>query len=89
MERTALRVPREYLSLHKYLDHRYASMVVLTFQQIEDLLGFSLPALAGTDAKWWTPAAPDDGSPSAAWIQARRTALPNLLARTVTFERHE
>jgi len=39
-------VPAEYLSLHKYLENRYADTVVLTFSQIEDLLGFVLPESA-------------------------------------------
>ena len=32
-----------YLLLYKYLENRYANMVVLTFAEIEDLLGFALP----------------------------------------------
>lgn len=74
----------KYRFLHKYLDERYANMVVLTFGQIEDLLGFALPAPARTDPDWWTQTA--DGC-SAAWILAHRTAKPNLLARHVVFER--
>ncbi len=82
-------VPREYLSLHKYLDNRFANTVVLTFAQIEDLLGFALPDLARLHQEWWANA--DANSiPSAqarSWTQASRTATPNLLARTVLFER--
>lgn len=75
--------------LHKYLQGRYADTVVLTFQQIEDLLGFALPARARTDPAWWTVAcATDDNSGfSDAWTMASRTASPNLLAKTVLFER--
>ena len=75
----------KYRFLHKYLDERYANMVVLTFGQIEDLLGFALPAPARTDADWWTHTA--DPAWSAAWIEAHRTAKPNLLAQHVVFER--
>jgi len=75
--------------LHKYLDDRYADAVVLTFAEIEDLAGFALPDLARLSNDWWT--APDpDASRSRfvdAWIQANRTARPNLGARTVTFTR--
>ena len=85
-ERTALPVPAQYLSLYKYLEHRYASMVVLTFEQIEALLGASLPAPATTEPEWWTGAAVAM-SHSSAWTHAGRTALPNLLAKTVRFER--
>jgi len=82
-------VPAEYLSLHKYLAERFANTVVLTFAEIEDLLGFTLPNLARLQKEWW--ANPDaHGAPSTqsrSWTQASRSAKPNLLAQTVTFER--
>jgi hypothetical protein len=82
-------VPAEYLSLHKYLDDRYANTVVLTFAEIEDLLGFALPERARVQPEWW---ANEDANsiPSAqsrSWTQACRTAKANLLAQTVAFER--
>jgi hypothetical protein len=80
-------VPAEYLSLSTYLEHRYATTVVLTFEQVEALLGFALPASASTEPGWWTMAAAPAHRHSAAWTEAGRTATPNLLARTVTFER--
>lgn len=86
LERTAPHVPAEYLSLYTYLEHRYASIVVLTFDQMEALLGFALPASARTEADWWTTADVPTRH-SAAWTEAGRTATPSLLARTVTFER--
>jgi hypothetical protein len=75
--------------LHKYLYERYADTVVLTFRQIEDLLGFALPAAARTDSAWWTAPAADGAGPdcSDAWKRARRTAKPNLTAQHVVFER--
>ena len=75
--------------LYEYLEHRYADVTVLTFAQIEDLLGFGLPQLARTYDAWWTPGATnEEGTPHAdAWTLAGRTATPNLQARTVTFER--
>ena len=82
-----LRVPAEYLSLYTYLEHRYASLVVLTFEQIEALLGFALPASACTEPDWWTSAAVPTHRHSAAWTGAGRTAIPNLQARIVAFER--
>ena len=74
---------RKYLALHTYLDNRYANTVCLSFQQIEDLLGFALPALARTDPEWWT-ATP---ATSQAWTLAAMTATPNLFAQNVVFER--
>jgi hypothetical protein len=79
----------KYRTLYEYLDKRYANTVVLTFGQVEDLLGFSLPDLASTDPAWWTSV--DIGTTEArcsdAWTLSRRTATPNLGAKTVAFER--
>jgi hypothetical protein len=80
----------EYQSLYTYLANRYAHTIVLTFAEIEDLLGFSLPEVARLRPEWWTTAAPKTaGRPncSDAWTLASRTAKPNLLAQTVAFER--
>ena len=89
VKRSPLAVPVEYLPLHKYLDNRYADTVVLTFGEIEDLLGSALPDVARLEKEWWANEGLD-GPPSAqslSWTQASRTAQPNLLARTVRFER--
>jgi hypothetical protein len=79
----------KYQLLYKYLEGRYATTVVLTLTEIEDILGFALPAAARTDGAWWT--IPDlkttEGAYSDAWIVASRTAVPKLAARTVVFER--
>jgi len=86
-DRSAPPVPREYLSLYTYLEHRYATIVVLTFEQMEALLGFALPVPAYTESEWWTGAAVPTQGYSAAWLGAGRTATPNILAKTVTFVR--
>lgn len=75
--------------LHKYLEDRYANAVVLTFAEIEDLTGFALPDTARLSSDWWTAPEPDTARSRFAdsWIQANRTAQPNLGARTVAFLR--
>ena len=75
--------------LHEYLRDRYADSVVLTFGQIEDLLGSPLPAEASSDQDWWGRPAmvAADACWSDAWVLANRTARPNLQARTVVFDR--
>jgi hypothetical protein len=73
--------------LHKYLDGRYADAVVLTFGEIEDLIGFALPELARVSKDWWTTPDPDTTRFADSWKQARRTARPNLRALTVAFDR--
>jgi hypothetical protein len=80
-------VPAEYRSLHKYLDERYANTVVLTFNEIEDLLGFTLPALARLRPDWWANADSPASAHSYSWTRASRRATANLLAQTVVFER--
>jgi hypothetical protein len=80
-------VPAEYQSLSTYLEHRYASTVVLTFEQMEALLGFALPERAHVERDWWTSAASGMDHHAHAWAAAGRTAMPNLPARTVAFER--
>jgi hypothetical protein len=87
VERPPARVPPEYLSLYTYLEHRYATSVVLTFDQMETLLGFQLPLPARTEPGWWGGAAARTDRHADAWMGAGRTATPNLPARTVTFER--
>ena len=86
MEQSTPHVPREYRPLYTYLEHRYASVVVLTFEQIEALLGFALPTPARTEREWWTDRV-DGPHYSAAWTAAGRSATPNLAARISTFER--
>ena len=79
----------KYLSLYTYLANRYADTVVLTFADIEDLLGFSLPDPARLQQDWWTSAGSNSDGPnhSDSWRLASRTAKPNLLAQTVVFAR--
>ena len=78
----------KYGVLYKYLEHRYADAVVLTFAQIEDLLGFALPQRARTYQTWWTLGENVEGAPHAdAWTLAGRTASPNLKSGNVIFTR--
>jgi hypothetical protein len=82
-------VSGKYVLLYKYLEGRYADMVVLTFAEIEDLLGFALPEQARLHQEWWTDAEISVAGPnySDSWRLASRTAVPNMMARTVAFER--
>ncbi|MEO8483459.1 MAG: hypothetical protein ABI634_14700 [Acidobacteriota bacterium] len=74
-----------YRPLFTYLDRRFADNVVLTFAEIEDLLGFPLPEQAHLQAAWWTGGS--DSVQSAAWTGAKRTAEPSLRAHSVAFPR--
>jgi hypothetical protein len=79
----------KYLSLYDYLKNRYANTVVLTFAEIEDLLGFTLPEPARSQQDWWTNADANTvlTAHSQSWTLASRTARVNLIAQTVVFER--
>jgi hypothetical protein len=83
------KVPSKYAPLHNYLANRYADTVVLTFAQLEDLTGGPLPEPARAQQEWWTSTErdADKSSRADAWLLAGRTAQPNLMAQTVTFER--
>jgi hypothetical protein len=84
VEQNTPHVPREYRALYTYLEHRYASVV--TFEQIEALLGFALSMPARTEREWWATTV-ETQRHSVAWSEAGRTAAPSLAAGIVTFER--
>ena len=85
---TTAPVQPAYAGLHVYLKGRFADNLVLTFDQIEDLNGFPLPAPARLHVEWWATGNESPASPqSGAWTQANRTATVNLFARTVLFQR--
>ena len=86
LEQSTPPVPREYRALYTYLEHRYASVVVLTLEQTDALLGFALPAPARTERNWWTRTV-EMQTHSAAWTEVGRTAAPNFAAGTIRFER--
>jgi hypothetical protein len=66
-----------YEAVCRYVENRYADTVVLTFAEVEDLLGFSLPDPARVQLEWW----------ASALTVASRTVTPNLAAKIVSFER--
>ena len=80
----------EYQALYKYLHDRFADRLVLTFGEIEDLLGFALPEAARAQPHWWDGADPPAprSAQADAWALANRTATVNMAARSVVFERH-
>lgn len=74
--------------LFTYLDTRFADTLVLTFAQIEDVMGAALPPQARVEAGWWTdPRNGDAPHHSDSWTLAHRTAVPNLNAKIVAFAR--
>jgi len=83
----SLSLGAQYAPLQAYLKGRYADTVVLTFDEIEDLLGGALPDQARVSPEWWSH---DDDHPSPqalAWTTVGRRATVKFFARTVGFER--
>jgi len=76
-----------YTALYDYLDGRFADVVVMSFRDIEDLLGFPLPVSARRDARWWANDDLANAAHANAWLLAKRTATPNIPAASVVFER--
>jgi hypothetical protein len=81
--------PGKYRKLTVYLEKRFADRVVLTFGEIEDLVGFPLPEPARVDGAWWEgpSATANKSEQAAAWVLADRSAIVNFQAGRVTFER--
>lgn len=75
----------EYLPLYHYLRDRHANRVVLTFAEIESLVGFRLPAAARAEPGWWSGPNAVAGE---AWGLADRSVVANLVAEMVVCERH-
>jgi hypothetical protein len=82
-------VSGQYRPLYKYLQERYADRIVMTFSEVEDVLGVKLPEEARRDEAWWMQ--PLSGSRASnhadAWIFASRLATANVPAQIVVFER--
>jgi hypothetical protein len=80
-------VSKTFLALHEHLKNRYADVVVMTFGQLEDVLGSPLPRPARLDLRWWHSDDANNAGHANSWRLANRTAVPNLTAQTVKFER--
>ena len=89
VDRARTRRRSEFAAFQTYLETRYADDVVLSFGQIEDLLGAPLPAEARTQPLWWLGREPAAARYALCWRSAGRTAKPNIAAHHVDFERVE
>lgn len=73
-----------YLPLYQYLRDRHANRVVLTFAEVESLVGFPLPPAARAEPGWWSGPNAVAGE---AWRLADRSAVANLVSQVVVCER--
>lgn len=78
----------KYDRLRRHLNVRTAGSVVMSFREIETILGSKLPASARKYSAWW---ANEEGETShvqaRAWMDAGRRATVNLTAETVEFSK--
>lgn len=77
----------KYEPLYKFLKSESSNRIVMTFLEVEDVLGFSLPASASKYLAWW------DGSSqhtqAYAWSEAGFKAKPNLKEKKVEFTSYQ
>ncbi len=76
----------KYDKFGEYLDERGESPVTLTFRQVEEVLGFRLPAGAYKHRAWWRNSKRPGGLPATSWLpRGWRSGNVNLGERRVTF----
>jgi hypothetical protein len=78
--------PRKYAPLERHLELLTVGEISLGFADIEDILGFALPASAQEHRAWWSNDA--SHSQACAWLDAGwRVASVSLDAQRVRFAR--
>lgn len=78
----------KYDTLRDYLSQRPDNAVRMTFRQIEEILGFRLPASARQYAHWWANDMTGNHVQALAWMRAgRRARQLHLLSQRVMFVR--
>ncbi|MEC0239050.1 hypothetical protein P4H66_04085 [Paenibacillus dokdonensis] len=77
----------KYEPLYKFLKSKNPKRLVMTFIEVEDVLGSSLPVSASKYMAWW------DGSSqhtqAYSWTKAGYKANPNLSENKVEFVKYE
>jgi hypothetical protein len=77
----------KYDRLEKHLKLTSARILSLSFDDVERILGASLPASAFQYAAWWENASDGRHVQARSWLRAGFSAHPNVLAGRVTFFR--
>ena len=80
-------MPSKYQPLAAYLADQPGPTAMLTFAQIEALLGFPLPPTAYTQHSWWSGAVGGHAQVRAWQAAGWRVEQVRVRARTVTFAR--
>ncbi|WP_425465585.1 DUF7662 domain-containing protein [Paenibacillus hemerocallicola] len=77
----------KYKQLEQFLYVQKNTKVTLAFEQIEEILGFSLPKTAKTQCHWWSNTISDSRSPAIAWLRTFRRVSHVEPGKHVTFSR--
>lgn len=77
----------KYEPLQKFLKSKQSNRLIMTFSEVEDVLGFKLPASAYKYMAWWDGASQHTQAYS--WSKAGFTAKPNLKEKKVEFVKFE
>ncbi|GAA3410165.1 hypothetical protein ACFFNY_22400 [Paenibacillus hodogayensis] len=77
----------KYTRLAQYLNEQRRPQVTLAFEQIEQILGFPLPAVAKTERQWWSNTISDCDSQAIAWLKVFRRVSHVKPGERVTFVR--
>lgn len=77
----------KYLKLGEYLSRQEASSITLSFEQIEDILGFKLPPSAYNRNPWWANEKEGTHVQAKSWMEAGWIKDKHVLGKKVTFRR--
>ncbi|WP_288432626.1 hypothetical protein [uncultured Deinococcus sp.] len=86
LDMTLYEISESYRSLARYLDGRHEQSLVLSLEDIEEILGNPLPASASKHNAWWSNT--DTHSQAKAWLKVGwKTRHVDLKSRNVVFYR--
>ncbi|MER1999519.1 MAG: hypothetical protein ABS882_07070, partial [Lysinibacillus sp.] len=77
----------KYEPLYKFLESKESNRLIMTFKEVEEVLGFTLPESASKYMAWW------DGSSqhtqAYSWTRAGFKANPSLKEKKVEFVKYQ
>jgi hypothetical protein len=79
----------KYAPLSRYLGLQSSQQIVLTFTEIEKILGADLPRSAATYPEWWANETNPESTHTQcrAWLAAGYKAYPDIASNIVRFTR--
>ncbi|WP_066066183.1 DUF7662 domain-containing protein [Neobacillus soli] len=77
----------KYEPLYQFLKSKDSNRLVMTYKEVEDVLGFTLPPSASKYLAWWDSASQHTQAYS--WTKAGFKANPNLKDKKIEFVKYE